>query len=505
MSGSADEPDPPATSHREILRSTSIIGTASLFNIAAAVLRTKALAVLVGPAGVGVMGLLSRVMSSTVTFVGLGLGHSGVREIAAASDPIQLARVRRALWLANLGLGLFGLALLVALRESIATWVFGDTAHAADVAWLGLGVFFSLVSASQTALLQGLRKIGDLARVTIIAALAGSFVGVALVWQLGAGGIAPMLVSVPAASALTAILYVRRLPRPARLTGAQRDLRPQWRALAQLGVPIMLATLATTLNQLLVRAWIYDELGLEATGHFEAAWAISMNYLGFVLAAMATDYYPRLTAAIADPSAANRLVNEQTDVALLLATPVLLAVTTLAPLVTHLLYSEAFTPAIEVLRLQVVGDVLKIASWPLGFVLLAHGQSRAYLLVELLWNVAYLAGVLALTPLFGLPGTGYAFVVAYAVYLAATFRLTFIARRWRTSTTMRRRLAVATAATTLIVSLSHWGATLTLAMGGVITLVVAVMHARTVLRLLRHGHKLGPIGRLLARIMRLDA
>ena len=46
---------------------------------------------------------------------------------------------------------------------------------------------------------------------------------------------------------------------------------------------------------------------------------------------MGTDYYPRLTATIHDPVATNRLVNEQTEVALLLAGPVLLAMLALAP------------------------------------------------------------------------------------------------------------------------------------------------------------------------------
>jgi len=69
-----------------------------------------------------------------------------------------------------------------------------------------------------------------------------------------------------------------------------------------------------------------------------------MTYLGFVLGAMATDYYPRLTAAISDTATATRLVNEQTEVALLLCAPVLLAMLGLAPWVIHLLYSAEFAP-----------------------------------------------------------------------------------------------------------------------------------------------------------------
>jgi len=56
-----------------------------------------------------------------------------------------------------------------------------------------------------------------------------------------------------------------------------------------------------------------------------------MTYIGFVLGAMGADYYPRLSEAINDYPRARRLVNEQTEMALLFASPVLLAMITLAP------------------------------------------------------------------------------------------------------------------------------------------------------------------------------
>ncbi len=84
-----------------------------------------------------------------------------------------------------------------------------------------------------------------------------------------------------------------------------------------------------------------------------------MTYIGFVLGAMGTDYYPRLTAVIHDHTSVNRIVNEQTEVALLLATPVLLAMLGLAPWVITLLYSDQFGEAVETLRWQVLGDLFE--------------------------------------------------------------------------------------------------------------------------------------------------
>ena len=216
------------------------------------------------------------------------------------------------------------------LREPVAQWVFGDTAHAGEVGWLGLGVFFTLIAGSQTALLQGLRRIGDLARVNVISAFFAAVAGIALVYLLGQAGALWFVLVAPAISVLVASHYAARLPRPQTPRDWQA-ISQQWQAMLKLGIPFMVAGLLTTGTQLAARAIILRELGLDASGYFQAAWAISMTYIGFVLGAMGTDYFPRLTEAISDPARARKLVNEQTEMALLLAGPVLLAMTASPP------------------------------------------------------------------------------------------------------------------------------------------------------------------------------
>jgi PST family polysaccharide transporter len=64
---------------------------------------------------------------------------------------------------------------------------------------------------------------------------------------------------------------------------------------------------------------------------------------------MGADYYPRLTGVAHDHAAVNRLVNEQTEIGLLLAVPGLLATLALAPWIIRLFYTSEFLPAVELL------------------------------------------------------------------------------------------------------------------------------------------------------------
>jgi len=405
------------SSHRQIFKSSAIIGSASAINVIIGLIKVKVLAVLLGPTGIGLMGLYDNIMRMGATLTGCGISNSGVRQLAASrNEESMLAIIRRALWLGNLILGMAGLLMLWFFREPVALLVFGDTAHATEVGWLGVGVLLSLVSASQTALLQGLRRIGDQARVTIISAVLGTIVGVSIIWLMGEEGVIWFVVSLPAISALIASIYARKLPRLVYQKDWAR-IRNQWIAMLKLGIPFMAAGLLTLATQLAVRTIIVHELGLEASGHFQAAWSISMTYIGFVLGAMGADYFPRLTSEINDHRRAGNLVNEQSEMALLLAGPVLLVMVTLAPWVITLLYSVEFVEAVDILRWQVMGDILKVASWPMGFILLALGRGGLFIGTEITWNAVYFSSIYFGIDDFGLLITGLGFFVSYIVYV----------------------------------------------------------------------------------------
>lgn len=402
-------------SYRQIFHSSAIIGGATAINMVIGIVKVKVLAVLLGPAGVGLMGLYQNIMSMASTLAGCGIGNSGVRQLAASVGEAEtLAIVRRTLWLANLVLGLAGMVILWLLREPVALWVFGDTAHVSEVGWLGLGVLLTLIAGSQTALLQGLRRIGDLARVNVISAFFSAAVGILLLYLLGQDGVLWFVLAAPAISVLVVAYYAARLPRPQTPRDWQA-IHQQWQAMLKLGIPFMAAGLLTLATQLAARTIILRELGLDASGYFQAAWAISMTYIGFVLGAMGADYYPRLTEAIYDHSRARKLVNEQAEMALLLAGPALLAMITLAPWVIHLLYAASFAPAVEVLRWQVLGDIFKVASWPMGFILLSMGRGGLFIGTEFIWNAAYLGAIVLGIQEWGLVIAGVGFWFAYLI------------------------------------------------------------------------------------------
>jgi PST family polysaccharide transporter len=389
----------------------------------------------------------------------LGFGSVGTRQIAEANandDAQAVSAARRALFWGTMGLATLGGGVFWLLRETLATTVIGDADAAGTVGWLAVGVALTVAAGSQGALLNGLRRIGDVARVSVLSTLLSTLLGVGALVLLGDKGVLFFVLAGPLSSFLLGHWFVSRLP---RMTGSPtqfRELQQQWETLARLGVAFMVAGLAGPVGQLAVRMIVQQELGAESLGNFQAAWMISAMYIGFVLGAMGADYYPRLTATISDSAATNQLVNEQAEVALLLAGPVLVTMLGLAPWVIELLFSSQFTDAADVLRWQVLGDVLKVASWPLGIVILASGDGRMVMLIEFIAMLVLIGLTWVLLPFFGIEATGIASMGKYAVFLPMVYVLARRRTGFRWQARVYRQLVLVMVITAMVFICGVW-------------------------------------------------
>jgi PST family polysaccharide transporter len=414
----------PLDSYLQILRSSSIIAGASVANILIGLLRVKVAAVLLGPAGVGIIGLFQSLMGIGAQVCGLGLRTVGTRQIAEAvgrQDDAAIAAARRALFWGTMGLSLVGAVGFWLLRNALAAQVLADPGRGAQVGWLAVGMALSVAAGSQTALLTGLRRVGDLARISVASSLLSTALGVAALLEFHENGPLVFVLVAPASSFALGHWFVSRLGCLRAPATPMALLFGQWRTMVRLGTAFMISGLVVTLGELGIRSLISRELGVDALGQFQASWTVSVTYTGFVLAAMSTDYYPRLAAVIHDHAAANRLVNEQTEVALLLAGPLFLAVIGMAPWAIELLYSREFAEAGALLRWQAMGDIPKVACYPLGYAILATGAGRTFLFSESMTIAIYVILTWIGLPLIGLRVTGMAFVAMYSANLALVF------------------------------------------------------------------------------------
>lgn len=413
----------PGNTYGQILKSSSIIGGAQGINYLIGMVRVKLVAVLLGPAGVGLVGLYVSATGLVSTVAGLGISSSGVREVAEAhggGKAEHIARtvktLRRACWVT----GILGWLLCAALSYPLSVYTFGSGERAGAIVLLGATILIGAISGGQSALIQGTRRIGDLARMGVLGAIAGTIIAVGLYAWLGQKGIVPVLIVTAAVNLGFSWWFARKIPvAPVSLTWP--ETLGNSKRLIHIGAAFMYGAVLNSVVDLLIRSLVVKKFGLDTNGIYQAAWGISGLFAGFIFNAMGADFYPRLTVVAHDNEQVNRLVNEQTEIGVLLALPGLLGTLAFAPWMMNVFYTAKFLSGAALLPWFVVGVFGQVISWPLGTIQLAKGATKWMFFSRTEASVVYLGITMLLVQNHGLAGVAWAFALFTFIHGTVAF------------------------------------------------------------------------------------
>jgi antigen flippase len=464
-------------SYQQILKTSSIIGGAQGINYLIGMVRTKVVAILLGPAGVGLVGLYMSVTAMVTAVAGLGIGSSGVRDVAEATgsgDPERIGKtvrtLRRVCWVT----GILGWVIMAIFSHPLSLWIFESSSHAWAISILGATVLLGEITTGQTAFIQGMRRIGDLARLNILSMISGTVISIGIYAWLGERGIVPVLILTALVTLGFSTWYSKKISVPHVDLGIFETIINSRRLLG-MGVAFMWSSLLSAGVVFLTRAFIVRELGLDANGIYQAGWGISGMFAGFIIAAMGTDFFPRLTAVSNDNQQINRLVNEQTEIGVLLALPGILGTLAFAPFLMKIFYTSEFVVGADLLPWFILGVFGKVISWPMGFILLAKGLARWFVISETFAFLVQVALTYLLLRWTGLVGVSIAFAGLYLIMTIVIYWVVFSITRFTWSPDTIRLLLVGTPIVIVGFAL-RWscGDMLGMALGGTLTIFTSL-------------------------------
>ena len=411
------------TSYRQIFKATSLFGGVQVFNILISIIKSKFIAVFLGTTGVGVMSLFQSAIDTISYLTNLGLSSSAVRNISEANDTGDNARIRRVVTVFRRWLwftGSLGAIVTLVLSPWLSQWSFGNKDYTLSFALLSVTLLMGALSGGQSTLLQGMRRITYMAQSSIIGASLGLFISLPIYYFFGIKGIVPTFIL----SSILALILTYYFSRKLKIKSVEMPIQQSFHEglnMVKLGVLITTSSFLSMLSSYVINIFITHhggKTGLSDVGLYQGGWNITNKYVGLVFTAMVTDYYPRLSGVNQNNEKVKEVVNQQTELTLLILAPILILLLSTTPLVIKLFYTSQFLPIVVFVQWVVLGMMFKAVSWSLGFIVLAKGDSKLYFYKEIVSIIILLSCNIAGYYLWGLEGLGISFLIGFIfVYL----------------------------------------------------------------------------------------
>ena len=390
-----------------------------VFNIFLSIIRAKFIAVIVGPVGIGLFGLLSSTISLLTSVTSFGLSTSSIKDIAYANEQkdqtklLEISSVlNRLVWYTG-GLGMF---LTLVLSPLLSKLTFDSYDYTWSFILLSVTLFLGQLTLGKDAVLQGTRQLKWLASANMASAVISLLVTFPLYYIYGIKGIVPAMIVMSCMTLIVTQFFYSKL----KFVLPSLNFREVWEkgnGMLKLGLFLSLSGIVTTASSYGVRIFITRLGGLEQVGLYSAGFGIINTYVGIVLNAMATDYYPRLAGVINDSKKYIKTVNQQGTIALIILGPIICIFIVFSDEIVRVLYSKAFLGMTVMMKYGIMGIFFRAASWLLGFVVLAKGSTKLFFWSEVTANIYQTILNCIFYYYWGLEGLGISFVIGYIIYL----------------------------------------------------------------------------------------
>ncbi len=417
------------SSYRKILQATSVFGGVQLFTVLISLVRSKLIAILLGPAGMGIAGMFATSISLISSLTNLGINSVAVKDISEANSSKNQEKLARITVVVNKWVwftGLLGMFTTIIASPILSQMVFNNNKYILSFILLGGTLLINQISQGQLIFLQGTQKIKELAKANIFSIVFSFVCSIPIYFVFKTDGIVPALIITSISGFLITNYFYRKNKIREKVSISYNNIFLEGKAMAKMGITVSMAIFITEGLTYLLRLYITRSGGLEDVGYYGAGFTIITGYVGLVFSAMGTDYFPRLSAVSNNDKASNELINQQAELSLIILGPIVTIFLVFIKFIILIIYSEDFLPIVGMMQWAIMGIIFKAVSWAMAFLFLARGASKFFFWNELAASSYMLVLNILGYHFFKLDGLGISFLLSYFLYAIQVY---FIVRK----------------------------------------------------------------------------
>lgn len=404
--------------YQQILKTISLFGGVQLFTIIISVIRTKFIAIFIGPAGMGLVALLNSTINIIGGISGLGIETSAIKNISEKYKDEDLKSISRTVALVKklmLITGILGTVLTIVFSKWLSLFTFGNTNQMYSFIFLSITLLFKQITSGQLIILQGLRKMRLLAQANLYGNLFGLLFSIPLYYFFKIDAIVPTII-ITSLSALVFSFYYSNKLKFEKESVRKEHFINEGKLIIKLGIMLTITSLLTLLSSYLIQIYIGNASNIEQVGFYNAGFTLLNSYVGIIFTVMSIDYFPRLAALNTDNEKIKESVTQQSFISILIITPIIVLFLTFIPLIIWVIYTPAFIVIIPMVCFGILGMLFRAVSWSMGYILIAKGDSKIFIKTAILFNTASLIMNVLGYYFYGLEGLGISFLMYYSFH-----------------------------------------------------------------------------------------
>ena len=399
-----------------LIKTSVLTGISTVIKLVSAFVINKVIALYIGPAGLAIVGQLQSFTSIITTFSNGAISSGIVKYTAEYQDIEEKKKIFSSSIVISLICSLIISIFLFTFSGYLSELILKDIQYSSVFIIFGATIFLFALNMVLISILNGQKEIKKYVLVNIAGSIFSLVFTSILIMQLNLMGALYAMVLNQSVIFFVTLAFVLKSSW-FKLEYFKQGLdKESLSKLSKYSLMAIVSALTVPVSHLIIREYIGENLGWDSAGYWQGIWYISTMYLMLVTTTLGVYYLPRLSE-IQD--------NKELRKEIFSGYKIIMPIVILASLIIFLLkeyviliaFSKDFMPMMELFAWQLIGDVIKIASWLLAYLMLAKAMTKVFIYTEVLFSALFVGLSLLFVDKFGLVGITYAYALNYFLYL----------------------------------------------------------------------------------------
>ncbi len=342
--------------------------------------RVKLIATFVGATGMGEFALFNSTLNTVNFLVGLGLSYSATRLISQNQDNADksINRIYKIVTYWLIIPSLVGTFFMILFSRYLSNFYFHNYSKTISIALLSITISFTAYAGRNNMFLQGMGKFKDLALSSLFGAIFGLVVSIPLFYFFKINAVVPSIILSSLITFFCSKYFFSRSIKISNVSMKFNEIYFEGKEMVILGLVMMVASLFGSLVTNLVNIYITHYGSIFDLGLYNAGYNISIQYVALIFTAMSTEFFPRLSSVSYDNEKVTIMVNQQTEIALLILLPILSIMVITAPLIIKFVLSNDFKLVVPFIRVISFSLIFQALAYTISNIPIVKGEKKIF-------------------------------------------------------------------------------------------------------------------------------